>query len=168
MSYCVTLGYCFQHTVNFFFFSVFSLKKKNNISSAVLDRVLVLPPGPCADSLLIASICKPSSLGLHKHISGADSCKLSTSSIEAASWPFPCEPFLPTSDKHNIKVFFPLRNTYSKDLSCTHTGWEQGWDDIAGHSSSQYLAGCSSCTWLSHQDMTLWGVCGVLPSCSWE
>lgn len=31
--------------------------------SAVLERVLVLPPGPCADSLLVASVCKPPSLG---------------------------------------------------------------------------------------------------------
>lgn len=93
---------------------------------------MVLPPGPRANSLLI---CKPPSLGLHKHISGAASCKHSASTIEAAHWPFPCELCLPTSDKHNIKVFFPLHSTRGKDLSCTHLVWEQGWDEITEHSS---------------------------------
>lgn len=71
----------------------------------MLDRLLVLPPVPCSDPLLSASIFKSLSLGLQKHISDADSCRLSAPTIEAAHWPFPCELCLPPSDKHNIKVF---------------------------------------------------------------
>lgn len=82
----------------------------------MLDRLLVLPPGPCADSLLIANICRPLSLGLHKHISAADSCSLSTSTVEAACWPFPPERCHPTLDKQYIKVFFPLHKTCGKVL----------------------------------------------------